>query len=69
MWAASLLCGMVHQDCWPKMSCAFCRFAGVLGVVGIPMLVLSSVAAAGVWTGMAAVLHMVRSAHQISSIH
>lgn len=37
-----------------------CRFAGVLGVVGIPMLVLSSVAAAGVWCGFASVLHMVR---------
>ena len=52
-----------------KVSYASCRFAGVLGVVGIPMMVLSSVAAAGVWTGMAAVLHMVRAAHQINSIH
>ena len=38
-----------------------CRFAGVLGVVGVPLLVLSSVAAAGVWCGFASVLHMVRS--------
>ncbi|CAL8464321.1 g3856 [Coccomyxa elongata] len=40
-------------------------FAGVLGVVGVPMLVLSSVAAAGVWTGIGAVLHMFAGASAV----